>query len=331
MEHQLTCIYSYQSLVHAVNIYNFPYDYTERLYLYGLRFLFQYRHNDNRLCPTIHMLTNTTVSLFNVLKNTKLKRTYVLEIIDILLEFDPLCGKQCVEELKQIEENERILKQVQNEQLQNRDFFSTHQTIYKDSQNVHTTKINESVKKIAILLVSKYKCRMSIYQIETTLLYLFKDSRHIQNVIQRICRDVSTFGINISLYQVFTSLWQWIQEHEHKQELLLILVAEMKEMDGYCATGYLSRLINVTQGFSDIFHVSISTDEQCNAVVRQFLNKQLQECTNTDVIDGILTKSEEFRSFIYSIIENQRNSWLQEYGDSFCILIDDIVHKYITL
>jgi hypothetical protein len=103
----------------------------------------------------------------------------------------------------------------------------------------------------------------------------------------------------------------------------------MVDMHGQCATGHLSRLLNVIQGFSDDFNIRISIKEQCNAVVRTYLNKKLQESNNEEIHDGLISKSSIFLKFIDDCIEEKIQEWTTVYGLEFIENLTEVKNTYI--
>ena len=125
----------------------------------------------------------------------------------------------------------------------------------------------------------------------------------------------------------------WIH-FEHTEDIINelenILIQEFISMEGLCATGHLSRLINVTQGYTDEFIINISLKEQANSVIRTYLTNKLKNCQDENVIDGITSsvKSEYFLTFIDNCIIEKLNFWEIEYGLEFITYVEEIVTKY---
>ena len=336
MEIQLTSEYTQQGLYRAIDIYNFQEEYKLKYILYSIRYLYQYRYK-YRNSPTKEQLDTRIIFLFNKYKNNE-NCPEINEIIDIIVEYFSN-SHIYLNELRNIE-NERFRLNVEPHVVENERFRLNVEApinlIYNDTQNVHNTHINKTIKSCSIRLVTNYLLphTTTIDKIEFYLETKYnKDSIYIKQVIKRIKEDVANFNINISLIEVFMSLWNWIHKKEHSldiiNELENILVEEIKSMNGMCATGHLSRLINVTQGYTEEFVITITNEEQANSVVRTYLTNKLKNCNEENVLEGIVDKSPYFISFIDNSIEEQLPIWTLEYGEDFIIYVPKIVYKYI--
>jgi hypothetical protein len=350
MDIQLGSQYTQQGLFHAISMYNFPDSEKLQHLLYATRYLFQYKHYDSKITPTTSQLIHFTEKLFNKYKTHDIPE--VAEIVDILIQYSPPAINY-LNELRQIDiDRERILRVVREEKhidIDRRRILQVVReekhidfpifkppkklTVYEDTQNVHNTTINESAKIAVKKLVNLYDNNIQIKEIHKILLEKFpQHSTSINKVIKRIDEDVANFGINVSLKQTLRSLWSWIyiqNKEEDHDELLKILVNEIKDMSGMCATGHLTRLINVTQGFDNEFIIKISDNEQCSSVVTHYLNTQLQHCDDDDVLDGMTTKEQKFIEFIDDCIRQKEPEWRKEYGNEFVTHINQIVNKFI--
>jgi len=215
--------------------------------------------------------------------------------------------------------------------VQQTSYKNIDKTIYSDRQNVHSSSINSTVKNAAKLLVDKYyTTNYNIEDIKNLLIEKYNNDT-ISKVLNRISVDISNFNINISLGQVFISLWNWIHLRENFDEiseLEKILIEEIIYMNEMCASGHLSRLINVTQGFSDEFSINISVMDQCNAVIRYYLNKRLEQCTDEKVIDGMITRDKHYINFIQTCIDEKIDYFRTEYGDEFIQNLESVVSNF---
>jgi hypothetical protein len=237
-------------------------------------------------------------------------------------------------------------------------------TVYGDSQNVHNTSINESVKKVAINLIKEMtsdeiKEKLGTNQniikginsfnsfdlnevfedIEEYLRKnnsdkLYYESKNINKALKRIFNDNSFYGFRLS--QLFTSIWIYIHLHEHKDELKNRLVEELIAMHNYCSTGYFSRLVNTIQGFTDDpdLQIRISDSEQINSVIFMYLNKELSnapENVQESMIEINYEGKKIFYQFICDIINKEKSKFEKEYGkDEINQYIINIIDKYTT-
>jgi hypothetical protein len=306
MEIQLRSIYTYEGLVHAQNIYNFPYEYRPNLRVLSLRYLFQYG-NKFRFCPSKKQLLQRAKHMFNEFIHQQ-------EVLDIVRTFCPEASHTMINRIRR----------------------PNKKTVYSDSQNVHNTKINKSVLAAAQNICAKYnffdnQAHKDVCFTQICINLAGKYPYLNLNSLEYIRTSVATFGIGISLQDVFLSLWLWIQEH-HSNELENRLVEELKEMNNTCTTGHLARLMNVIQGFTNDENLSIriSNKEQYNAIIRQYLSQELRDCTDSKVLDNMTTGSKEFQDFIQEKIKIKLLSWIDEYGEDIVMYIPTIVNSFST-
>ncbi len=68
--------------------------------------------------------------------------------------------------------------------------------------------------------------------------------------------------LSITFEELLISVYDFIQKHEHKEEIFAILNKEMSDSLCKCFTGRLSRLINTLNGFDENIIINISDNEQ---------------------------------------------------------------------
>jgi hypothetical protein len=316
MQQQLLQKYSLQGLVHAVNIYNFPQDYPNINHrILSIRYLLMYHKECPRMCPKKQDILQYAETLFN----NNIHNRDVNEIADIVNEYGN--NDRLLNRLRQYEQPKNVTK-----------------TVYNDSQNVHNSTINQSVIKITKNLFLKYNKKFEnkedvfMDNIKNSLIEKFpEDLEIILESIEYIKKNFATFGINITLQQVFISLWLWISEDKHIEQLQIRLIEELKDMKGQCTTGHLSRLINVIQGFTDDekLLIKISDKDQINSVVRQYLNKCLIDCKDEKVIEGMLEYNNDFVIFVKLKIKEKLPEWIKNYGIEILTMIPDVVNNFV--
>jgi hypothetical protein len=195
-------------------------------------------------------------------------------------------------------------------------------TVYSDSQNVHNSTVNESVLNSCSYLIKQeqvFEIRMD--NVRNELIKQFQThTRSIETVLTRVEIDTSRFRSGIhafSLYELFSSLWNYINKHKHKTELLKRLVEEISSMALYCATGHLSRFINVIQGYTEdpSLQIKISDKSQIKSVVSTYLDKLLF-LADEQITDSIIENDKTpFYNFISTSINLKIEEWIKEYGE----------------
>lgn len=219
-------------------------------------------------------------------------------------------------------------------------------TVYRDKQNVHNSKINKTVIQAVEILFLKYKNLFIfsdiekdnfeykieiIKNIEKYLTENYGDNREIiKYVLNYISESSSSFGNNIKLQDIFISVWFFILENKDKKELEKRLIQEIIEMKGQCATGHVSRLINVFQGFTEDKNLQIQITEidQYNSVIKNYLQKCLSECQDEKIIEQALEGGENYICYIRLQISKKLREWVKEYGEAILDYIPKIVNDF---
>ncbi len=313
-----------------------------------------------------------------------------MEIADIFINYGKIIRGN---EMLNIVRRQQEIIYINNNIINN---INNNNVIYNDSQNVHDTSINESVKKACRELINSVdnirvifkhikeeiekmnekneeelmilikdlinekdkkfiydllyieESEHDYYKIFNTYDFLDKeidleivekelcsgktDIEHIINVIKRIEIETTYFD-TFSLYQLFQSLWKFIILHKNSKDLKERLIEEMVEMDGYCTTGHLSRLINTIQGFTNIqkLHIKISDKEQIKSSVTIYLSKKLEDAPE-EVLDNMLDEDKSiFGKYVLNIINKNFENFYKDYNDDFIKHIVDILKEYIRI
>lgn len=366
MEVLLGNYYSQQGLSAALNIYNFPddYKYNQKFLSTGLRYLFRYHNKisyEYRITKTD--LERRAHSLFNQFISQRYNEG-VRETADIISHYCPNQRETILQRLREYDEfitRDIITLETKrgvetNRLLRNNNNISKPKlnTVYSDSQNVHSTKINNSVNKAIQTLYQMFKAQIQsenedtvaekeennhfnklnmTREIQTYLLQTYSTQTElIKESIEYINNSPATFTSDmIGMIDCFLCVWLWIvNQDNHKNELEKRLLEEFREMRGQCATGHVSRLINVLQGFTDNqdLIVQISDTEQYTSVIKTFLNKKLSECDDEKIHEQMITGGEHFVSFIKKQIQLQEPLWIKEYGTEIKLYIPSIVNIY---
>jgi hypothetical protein len=71
-------------------------------------------------------------------------------------------------------------------------------------------------------------------------------------MMAKYCADDDIYEMGRGIYaRVLNSVWQYIKNSPHKDDLKNILAVELKDNIGMCAQGNLSRLCNILSGYLD--------------------------------------------------------------------------------
>lgn len=195
-------------------------------------------------------------------------------------------------------------------------------TVYDDSQNVHGTNLNESVLSACVRLLElespdgfdSKKVRDILVEISPA------NTDQIETVLERVEIDTSRFKSDdnmFSLYDVFSSLWSYIQNHKSRDELYKRLIEEMTTMYKYCTTGHVSRFMNVIQGFTndEKLCIRISAQQQIKAVISNYLDKIMGDAPEA-VMDAMIDEDQKlFYDYIVEKLNTRIGILVKEYGD----------------
>ena len=271
---------------------------------------------------------------------TKEGNSEIMDWVDLLLEYAP-------------EEGEKLLAKLRELKIFANEYGPCQEgpvgTIYADSQSAHDSSIKISVIKAATKLVNNNpfipedarqakKEKMAKYQmIKDNLISLSPGKESEMNeLMERIEADNAMFGRDkIMCDDVLMSLYIWIHKEQRKgkdmSDIMTRLLEELLEMTHYCSSRIISGLINVIQGFTDDpdLQIKISTQDQCKAVVYNYINKCLQETHDEEVLEGMLDYSGKYIKFVKDVINKKMLDWKREYGLEFFNLIKPTVNEYV--
>lgn len=242
--------------------------------------------------------------------------------------------------------NNQILNERINTVIKKTNNKITLKDIALDDENVHRTYINESTKKLAILIIEKYK--VYPHEINHVLSRIIKSYNNDKKIVQVIetfkeCNS-TTFGGSINLIILLCSIWKCIEQHKDIfNDVKIRLYDELVDSENVCPTGKLSRSLNSLQGFEfKDFNVSdyFNKEKFLHDVIYRFINRELKDCTDEDVMEGILIevatdeeqdlKRKKAITYVTNLVLDQINNWINEY-DVDDVTINNIVNKYLNL
>ena len=202
-------------------------------------------------------------------------------------------------------------------------------TIWTNSQNVHNEIIQESILNIVTTLhrksiqSSNEDKDLSIEQVQEMLLQLYSDAEMIvkEKIVSfcyRIIVDPSRYQ-NLTLFDVFLLIWNFIQNSIHKDQLLIRLLEEILDMDETCSTGYLTRLVNVITGYVEEEELVLRLspkDELRSATFARIMAKirSLPDQIRNDILEELGSESKEKQMFDeFMEINSPFDELLEEY------------------
>ena len=351
MNIQILKRYSHQGLCRAIDIFNYPHEFVTSTRLLGFRFLLQYRRMDTYIAPRKTEIIKQMKEMIDTYYNQGTPETnaVLMELVDMLMDYSRADGTILLAYLR-----EQGLVANYVHPIAHNDGLEF--TVYGDSQSVHNNEISASTRRAAKYLADNFSPKF-INGMERTRHYERVKKELVQRygktasaVIDRIYRDNAHFNIGYTVDQVLMAVLGWINSERKRygnkqpsevfpvEEVLNRLGEELAEMANYCSSGLLGRLVNSIQGFTDgdkRLEIRISNREQIKTVVYSHLNKALQECEDEDIMDGMMTGTKKFLTFVRKEIANNIEKWRKEYADdednNFTKQVTEVVNEYTNV
>lgn len=311
----------------------------------------------------IFLAPNTTIYDKMIISDVLLTNGYADIGNDLI---DRVRQQQDIENENRIHRNERNNNILIHQNGLNR----VDKPIYKDTQTVHNTDINNSVLNACINLINdrqKYECKdldeviSKIIDANATINYdidvTFYENKPLDDKLKKAFYEAKDIGLKVifmsldniihdptffrvkggrfTLYNVFASLYDFIINSSDEKELLHRLSDEMVDMYRYCSTGYMARLMNVIQGYTSDYKITISDYTRTKAVVHKQITDMLNENSElmNKFIDYIYTIENDVLKFLNSNLENYKKDGHsgEDVAKSFCNFIGayDKTYMYI--
>jgi hypothetical protein len=194
---------------------------------------------------------------------------------------------------------------------------------YYDDENVMSHATNETwVKSVKNLLRDKISPDIK-NKIE------FKES-WVKNILSehapelkvkniKWCRNVKIKALNTNIETIWSHIWNRILSSPFKNELILRFVEEITDANDVCATGYITRLVNVLAGFYDDINVSLTQSQHLGAIIENERQKVLKIIPNQhekEFIDlwkkNVITRFNELHVELETL-----NTWIQPICDLY--------------
>jgi Leucine-rich repeat (LRR) protein len=179
--------------------------------------------------------------------------------------------------------------------------------VYGNSQNVHTSSIQASIKDSLLRLMND-----SYSVSKDTVVAAIIESPHLQKkeiLIGYINDDRETHStLYCNFFEAFVKVWGRIvncADEEKRAELFKRLNEELSEGECMCFTGRLSRLVNVLNGFYDDIRIEISANEQIANVILALRTQHGLGANDdmTEVVKEAIRKELAERGYEADIIE----------------------------
>ena len=167
--------------------------------------------------------------------------------------------------------------------------------LFSDSQNVHSSSIQQSTNKSINNLM---KDTINVPKEDLIKELVSLNPKCLEQLIEYLeVSDVHSILL-INFEDLFLRVFQRIVNSEHKTELLIRLDDEMSDSMCKCFTGRLTRLINVLVGFFEDIEINISESERISAIILYVLSgtgemtDELKEICRTKLNEAGVEESE---------------------------------------
>lgn len=177
-----------------------------------------------------------------------------------------------------------------------RELGGTSASIYHNKQNVHSESIESSVKSIVEELFTHSLPTTPFKDIKKDLMTIAVDmyrkdpeipeteEKSLDDALFQVEVDSTMFkGINRKLISVLSVLYSYIETQEYAYEIKRRLVEELVDAEGWCSSGYISRMVNCLSGFGE-HSLTISWQDQISSNLLGRLNNLIRQTENTEMV-----------------------------------------------
>ncbi len=185
---------------------------------------------------------------------------------------------------------------------------------YTDFQNVHDHNISESCKEVVKKLFDMYIDILrdvdTDAMIESISQYFVVKGVYDETVMGRLRID------SRELVRIVYLLIVHMQKSKFENELNIRLKEEIKEMKDMCYTGYVTRFVNVLQGFDENFALRMSIESEVQSILSHTITKELNKPgVNENVVAG--TYDPVYRTVYVNFVEEVLNKKLKELTQEY--------------
>ena len=176
-------------------------------------------------------------------------------------------------------------------------------TFYNNTQNIHKIEVDSSINPFIEMLLS---INLEIPTNEDELdafidkvvdeIKDYSSNIHSSDEQIRIIGEINRFILDKTLYSKYSvslltlliRIYYYIQNHQHKDELMKRLCEELCDMADTCTTGHIGRLVNIFSGYE----VTLSMP----------IEEEIKSCVYARLTNIINNKDEEIRDLIFDSI-----------------------------
>jgi Leucine-rich repeat (LRR) protein len=156
--------------------------------------------------------------------------------------------------------------------IENRANRHNRNTIYTDTQNVHSSSIQQSIRDSINNLMNAFIVDYSLTYLDWSVL-----TQKTKEIITEYmdCNDIHSM-LNITFKELFIAVVIEMDKlsPDLQIEIQKRLNEEMQDSECKCFTGRISRLVNCLSGYSDKVVIQISENEEINNIISVIMNKR---------------------------------------------------------
>ena len=145
-------------------------------------------------------------------------------------------------------------------------------TIYTDTQNVHSSSIQKSIRDSINKLMNAYVLDYPLTYLDWSVL-----NQKTKEIITEYmdCNDIHTM-LNITFKELFIAVVIEIDKlsPDLQIEIQKRMNEEMQDSECKCFTGRISRLVNCLSGYSNKVRIQISENEEINNIISVIMSKR---------------------------------------------------------
>jgi hypothetical protein len=196
---------------------------------------------------------------------------------------------------------QRVIHRIENRA--NRHNGNNGNTIYTDTQNVHSSSIQQSIRDSINNLMNAFIVDYPLTYLDWTVLTQ-KTKEIITEYID--CNDIHTM-LNITFKELFIAVVIEMDElsPDLQVEIQKRLNEEMIYSECKCFIGRISRLVNCLSGYSNKVVIQISENEEINNIISVIMSKR--ELKTIEMLKKEVRKALEERGYENTKIEE----WLE--------------------
>jgi hypothetical protein len=152
--------------------------------------------------------------------------------------------------------------------------------IYDDSQNVHDSNIQSSIRK-SIDLIIRDQPEISVENVLEEVQTSDKLSDLTKHNISIFCSYTDQNINGIGYLDILTNIWCLIRKHQNKDDILPIFNEEIEGSSGLCFVGRISHLINSLNGFDPRINIEMNINHQIANIIETIRNRLTNNNTYT--------------------------------------------------